>query len=530
MPTVNVSAFNINIPKTQPFVLVPGHGADADSDTLLWSWEQIDLGFAQAPLASPISTGTPRFRSYPPTTAKERFFPNFICYRDTCDDLIWEQLPTAAGTMNFAVTVRDHFNPASDVGYGSWDADRMQVNVYSVGPLVITNPTISTVWAQNATATVTWNVAGTQAITPFLSIELSVDDGLNFPFVIAANVSNAGSAVVNIPCVGNGRFIEARLMVKSKEAAGANYWYALSPKFRLGANGDCIPAQTPPPTPLPPYTGQTPVPTPSPIFTPTSAPTRAPTPKTVIKVEFTARFANVRYSSIHSSNAANAEFTASWRKAVTAASSASSIDEVRLRYIERLQSGNDLGILVDGHVDFDAATEANKAPQFVSKLNAGGGQVFSTANGFDTSQYGVPTISNITQESLDAPGNLCAADKTCHFIVWEAWNSGESAIAVYAQVGDQIIFFWNGDESIYSVQTQAEYDSCDFSNATKLSTQTDEKRSMYGHHINEDVLGKTIYFVSGTSAQDHISATLCSRGLKAAVHVRFARPKITLTN
>ena len=27
-----------------------------------------------------------------------------------------EQLPTAAGTMNFAVTVRDHYNPLSDIG------------------------------------------------------------------------------------------------------------------------------------------------------------------------------------------------------------------------------------------------------------------------------------------------------------------------------------------------------------------------------------------------------------------------------
>lgn len=98
------------------------------------------------------------------------------------------------------------------------------------------------------------------------------------------------------------------------------------------------------------------------------------------------------------------------------------------------------------------------------------------------------------------------------------------------KVQDQIVFFWSGDETIYTVkfdiqdftdrrmhlkfnfkvETQEEFDQCNMQNATKMSTQSvdtlvcvcvcqllrrlfkDNARSMFGYTVTKSQRGKTV--------------------------------------
>src|SRR5690606_3093643 len=72
-PTANAGA-DYTIPKGTAFIL-EGSGSDPDVDSLSFCWEQADVGFNSQTSVSNTSTGSPAFRSMPPTTSPNRYMP-----------------------------------------------------------------------------------------------------------------------------------------------------------------------------------------------------------------------------------------------------------------------------------------------------------------------------------------------------------------------------------------------------------------------------------------------------------------------
>jgi subtilisin-like proprotein convertase family protein len=127
--------------------------------------------------------------------------------------------------MNFALTVRDN-----RAGGGMTNRDDMVVNVSSVGPFIVTNPSVeNTSWSPGSTQTLTWDVAGTTANginTANVNILVSTDAGATFTTLLA-NTPNDGTQSVTMPSVSAPY---CRIIVESV----GNLFYAVSKSFSLG--------------------------------------------------------------------------------------------------------------------------------------------------------------------------------------------------------------------------------------------------------------------------------------------------------
>ncbi len=195
LPTVSAGS-NYTIPKSTPFIL-EATGSDPNGDPITYCWEQMDPGGSDP--MPPLSTNTngPLFRSLHPTTDNKRYFPKLsdvvIGY-----DATWEELPSVARTMNFRVTLRDN-----KVGNGLTDEDDMSVTVSSTaGPFLVQSPNTGVTLSSGQNYTISWAVAGTNTSPVNCSnvdIELSVDGGYNYEYVLASNVTNDGSHLVTMP-------------------------------------------------------------------------------------------------------------------------------------------------------------------------------------------------------------------------------------------------------------------------------------------------------------------------------------------
>jgi Ca2+-binding RTX toxin-like protein len=202
IPTVNAGA-DFTIPAGTSFTLSAA-GTDADGDTLLYNFEQMDLGAAQtvdsnASAASRADNGSsPLFRSFEPAAADAsgsftRVFPQL-------SDILsgtptkGEQLPTTARDLNFRATVRDQ--------QGGTDGDDLLLTVVDTGSAFsITMLNSTATLTGGATQEITWDVAGTTANGINVSdveILLSTDGGLTFPHSLATT-ANDGSHTVDLP-------------------------------------------------------------------------------------------------------------------------------------------------------------------------------------------------------------------------------------------------------------------------------------------------------------------------------------------
>ncbi len=240
---------NYTIPFNTPFSLVAS-ATDADNDAITYNWEQSD------PSASPSSyPGTiddddvslifrPGFRSYLPKTNGTRSFPSLpyilnnsneapitftgtsptgsIC-AGTC--ISGEDLPSAARTMNFRVSVRDGRGGISDAG-------TIITVVNSTTPFKVTTQNSSpTTWGSSSTQTVNWDVSGTNAApvsAANVKISLSTDGGQTFPTVLQASTPNDGTQTVSIPNVSTST---ARIKV---EAVGNIFFDINDVNFTIG--------------------------------------------------------------------------------------------------------------------------------------------------------------------------------------------------------------------------------------------------------------------------------------------------------
>lgn len=204
------------IPANTAFML-KGAGGDLDSDSLLYNWEQIDLGSESSSAATMIDDGSrPLFRFVSPTASPERILPSLpsLLSGTLAKGEAW---PTTNRDLNFRLTVRD--------GQGGVASDDMKVQVINTGAAFrITNPFYGVTLTPGASQAVAWDVAGT-TVAPIscskVDISVTQDEGVSWT-MLAAGQPNNGAATVTLPA-------DLTSSVRLKVACSDNIFFAISP-------------------------------------------------------------------------------------------------------------------------------------------------------------------------------------------------------------------------------------------------------------------------------------------------------------
>jgi len=198
-PTVEAGTNGLVIPASTPFELTAA-GGDSDGGIVTYNWEEYDLGPATASgdndLTNP-SGNQPIFRSWPSSTSPTRVFPRAADLVNGTTT-IGEHLPTYSRQLNFKCTVRDN-----QLNGGGFADDLLTMSVDgSSGPFIINAPNGGETLNADDNATITWDVAGTNAggvNCATVDVFLSTDGGYTWPYPLATNIANNGSATVNLP-------------------------------------------------------------------------------------------------------------------------------------------------------------------------------------------------------------------------------------------------------------------------------------------------------------------------------------------
>jgi len=122
--------------------------------------------------------------------------------------------------MVFGVLIRDN-----DPLGGQTVEDIVNLSVADAGPFEVTSQDAEGInWQPGSTATITWNVNGTDANginTSAVDILLSTDAGITYDTVLASNVANDGSHTITVPDL---QAAFCRLKVQPVD----NYYYAIN--------------------------------------------------------------------------------------------------------------------------------------------------------------------------------------------------------------------------------------------------------------------------------------------------------------
>lgn len=200
VPVVNANpnALPLIIPKGTPFVL-NGSGTDANGETILFNWEQYNLGATRGGADdAQNSTDSPIFRSFAPSVGGNvRSFPvlNTILNGSIANND--EALPQVARTITMRLTGRDNNTAGGGVHCAS-----INLIVDNSGPFLITSQNTATLWVVGNTVNINWSVNGTN-VAPIncanVKISFSTDGGVSFPIVLAASTPNDGTHIITIP-------------------------------------------------------------------------------------------------------------------------------------------------------------------------------------------------------------------------------------------------------------------------------------------------------------------------------------------
>ena len=234
-PVITSTGGDHVIPCSTAFML-EGEANDPDGDTLLYCWEQFDLGPAGSPTTP--SGNAPLFRSFNPTLSPVRFFPKLPSLV-TNTSSAGERLPTYDRSITFRLTARDNRVVGGGVTYEDVLVTLTAVNTGA--PFLVTSPNTAVTWIQGSQEIITWNVSGTDLApinTSTVDIYLSLDGGFTYPQVLATGVPNNGQATVTVPTVST---IKARVMVKG---AGNVFFDISNVNFTISApQGDIDPLE-----------------------------------------------------------------------------------------------------------------------------------------------------------------------------------------------------------------------------------------------------------------------------------------------
>lgn len=180
------------IPARTPFKL-SGSAQDSDSDTLMYSWQQYDLGAESASFVEQVDDGSrPLFRAFLPNSSASRYFPKLTDVLNGTNT-IGETLPTTTRELNFRLMVFDNDGGAS--------FDETKLSVIDLGQAFsLDTPRLDDVWTESSNH-ISWQVADTD-VAPIscasVDVLLSKDNGTSFDISLATNIANNGSAVVDI--------------------------------------------------------------------------------------------------------------------------------------------------------------------------------------------------------------------------------------------------------------------------------------------------------------------------------------------
>jgi len=243
---------NFTIPVNTPFVLTAS-ATDANSNPLTYSWEQNDA--ATSPSNYPATTDDddislvfrPGFRSYSPLATGTRTFPSMTYVLNNANEapiffggvspvgadcadspggqcITAEDLPSAARTMNFRVTVRDGQGGVTDAG--------TVLTVVNTGTFKVVDPNGPTLWNAGSLKTITWDPAGSTGSgmnVATVKISLSTNGGTSFDTVLFAATPNDGSESIVAPAINTS---QARIKV---EAIGNIFFDVSDANFSISA-------------------------------------------------------------------------------------------------------------------------------------------------------------------------------------------------------------------------------------------------------------------------------------------------------
>lgn len=215
--TTPVQISNLNaaytIPYKTPFELEAPAATSTGADSISYCWEEWDLGdYKISEDQGDTFTRGPVFRSFDPA-GTIRIFPQIGKVISNTLNYKGERVPVVARTLSFIVTARS----LSQDGWGTFNIPDGQVslNVINTGqPFKVTTPNTLLTWQSNTNETVTWDVAQTNTAPVNCSgvnIYLSVDGGYTYPYTLATNVPNTGTASVSLPDITSN---QARIKVK----------------------------------------------------------------------------------------------------------------------------------------------------------------------------------------------------------------------------------------------------------------------------------------------------------------------------
>jgi hypothetical protein len=220
------------IPKGTAYYL-DASATDAQGDAIKYNWEQYNSVTTTASISGDSGWGYNTegsiARSFFGTTSGRRYFPSLplVMAGKLTNKATWETVSYIPRVLNYAVTARDE-NPQRPMLASS----ETTLTVGNDGPFKFSGITASSVLYNNASNTITWDVANTNA-APYnaanVKIEYTTDlvNGTTWTELVAST-PNTGSYAAQMPASLTGA-------VKLKISAIGNVFYAVSPAVTVGA-------------------------------------------------------------------------------------------------------------------------------------------------------------------------------------------------------------------------------------------------------------------------------------------------------
>jgi hypothetical protein len=230
LPTVTtITPTLLTVPLLTPFAL--SVAVNDDSPQPLYCWDQLDTGPAQSLVGgAAVDNGlSPLFRSFYPSVSPTRVFPRWADVLSGTPSL-GEQSPSFVGAVRkFRVSVRDQQG-------GSITSSIVRVNIGATGPFRVTQPVANQRITPGTTATVAWDVVGTNSAPYSVStvkVWLAPAGNENFSLLLG-EFPNTGTASVLFPLGAETQ--TARIMVEAVD----NIFFAVTPVFLVQYPCDSI--------------------------------------------------------------------------------------------------------------------------------------------------------------------------------------------------------------------------------------------------------------------------------------------------